>query len=113
MKSLKEFAKKPELLEIVLDSEDIIAECGEAITFYMYDYVDINTYFDFYRSQTEGKKLDTVLQKIILDKDGNPAMDEGAVLPINLSVAVLGKVNENLGKLKTRLSTSEIGNQPN
>jgi hypothetical protein len=113
MKSLSEFAKTPELLEIVLDHEQIIAEYGEAITFYMHDYVDITTYFDFFRGQSEGgEAFADALRKIILNKDGLPILAPGQTLPVTLSIAVLSKINDNLGKLKTKSLTKETGNQP-
>jgi hypothetical protein len=110
MKSISEFAKTPELLEIRLDSEDILAEYGEPIVFFMKDYVDINTYFDFFRAQTEQDgALDLVLRKIVLNAEGQPCLKEGNTLPVDLAVAVLSKVNENLGKLKTKPLMSETG----
>ena len=113
MKSLSEFAKQPELIQIVLDSEDIVAEFGEAITFYMKDYVDINTYFEFFRGQAEhGDGLNNLLRRIILNERSEPVLKEGDTLPVNLAVAVLSKVNENLGKLKTKPLTKETGTQP-
>lgn len=114
MKSLAEFAKTPELLEIVLDNEDIVKEYGEPITFYMKDFVDINTYFDFFRSQADGNNsgLNEVLMKLILNKDGKPALKAGEALPVDLAVAALGKINENLGKSGTKSSTKKTGTQP-
>lgn len=113
MKSISEFAKTPELMEIVLDSEDIIAEYGEPVVFYMKDFVDINTYFDFFRSQAEGngEGLNEVIRKLILNKEGNTVLGPGQALPVDLAVAVLGKINENLGKSKTKSLTKEAGNQ--
>jgi hypothetical protein len=114
MKSLSEFSKTPELLEIVLDSEQIVKEYGEPITFYMHDYVDINTYFDFFRSQTEKDgSLDQMLRKLILDANGQPCLKEGNTLPVDLAVAALSKVNENLGKLKPKSWMNETGDPQN
>lgn len=113
MKTIGDFARKPEMVQIVLDHEDIINEFGDKVIFYMKDFVDINTYFDFYRSQSENNgELGTILEKIILNEDGQPALKEGDQLPVNLAVAALAKINETLGKLKTKSSTSETGNQP-
>ena len=111
MKNISEFAKTPELLEIVIDTPDILAEYGEAVVFYMKDYVDINTYFDFFRAQTEQNgAIDVILRKIVLNAEGQPCLKEGNTLPVELAVAVLGKINDNLGKSKTKSLTSETGN---
>lgn len=113
MKSLDQLARKPELLEIVIDTPEIVEEYGEPIVFYMKDYLDITTYFDFYRAQTENDdKLNSVFRKIILNKDGQPALKDGHALPVTLAVAVLSKVNDNLGKSKTKSLMSETGNPP-
>jgi hypothetical protein len=111
MKNISEFAKTPELLEIVIDTPDILAEYGEPVVFYMKDYVDINTYFDFFRSQTEQDgAIDVILRKIVLNAEGQPCLKEGNTLPVELAVAVLGKINDNLGKSKTKPLMSETGN---
>lgn len=114
MKSISDFAKTPELLEITLDSEDIVKEYGEPIIFYMKDFVDINTYFDFFRSQADGNNagLNETLVKLILNKEGKPALKAGEALPVDLAVAALGKINENLGKSRTKSLMSEPGTQP-
>jgi hypothetical protein len=111
---IKQLAKRPELVEITLDGEDIIKEYGETITFYMKDFVDITTYFDFFRSQGEksGGELNVLMRKIILNKDGQPVLGDDEALPIDISVAALTKINECLGKSKTRSSIQSDGNQP-
>jgi len=109
--NIAEFAKKPQLLEINIDDADIVAEYGEPITFWMMDYVDVNTYFDFFKSQTDGQgdQLSLLLKKIILNKEGKPALADDQALPIDISIAALTKINETLGKSKTKSSTQAVG----
>lgn len=111
---IKAFARKPQLIEIELDSEDILESYGETIKFWMYDYVDISTYFDFFKSQreTDGEQLNALLRKIILNAKGEPAIGEDEKLPVDISVAALTKINETLGKSRTKLSTQKTGTQP-
>jgi hypothetical protein len=110
MKNISNFAKRPELVQIILDNEDIITEFGEPVIFYMKDYVDISTYFDFFRSQTDNVTgLNVILRKIILNEQGQPVLKEDEALPINLAVGALSKINENLGKSKTKPLMSETG----
>lgn len=106
-------AKKPELLKMILDDEAIIKEYGEPIEFYMYDSVDIHTYFDFYRAQQEqsGPELNALMRKIIVNADGKPVIKEEEMLPIDIVFSALVKINENLGKSKTKPSTAQTGNQ--
>jgi len=111
---IRQLAKRPELVEITLDDENIVKEYGDSITFYMKDFVDITTYFDFFRSQSEnsGGELNVLMRKIILNKDGQPVLGDDEALPIDISVAALTKINECLGKSKTRSSIQSDGNQP-
>jgi len=111
---IKQFARKPQLIEVLLDNEELVKEYGEPIKFWMMDYVDISTYFDFFRSQGEGQgeELNTLLRKIILNAEGQPAIGEDESLPIDISVAALTRINETLGKSKTKSLTQSSGAQP-
>lgn len=109
---ISKFAKKPELIKVEIDDEDIVKEYGDSITFYIYDNVDISTYFDFYKVQQEqdGIKLQALMRKIILKEDATPALAADEMLPMDLTLAALVKINENLGKSKTKSLTQETGN---
>lgn len=107
-------ARKPQLIEVVLDDDTIVKEYGDAVTFWMKDFVDINTYFEFFKSQTakEGQELNILMRKIILNKQGEPALKEDEGLPIDIAVAALTRINETLGKSKAKASTPVNGTQP-
>jgi hypothetical protein len=111
---IKQLAKKPQLVEIRLDDESLVAEYGEPITFWMLDFVDINTYFDFFKSQSDksGQELNNLMRKIILNAEGKPALGDDEGLPIDISIAALTKINETLGKSKTKPLTQSSGTQP-
>jgi len=104
--NIKEYAKKPQLIEVIIDDENIVKTYGEPITFWMMDFVKINTYFEFFRSQGEndGDRLNDVMRKIILNSQGEPAMTEDEILPIDICIAALTRINETLGKSKTKPS---------
>jgi len=108
------YAKKPELLKITLDDEELQKTYGTTIDFWMLDFVDITTYFDFFKSQSssEGEKLNVLLRKIILKEDGSSALGEDEALPIDIAVSALAKINETLGKSKTKPLMSETGTLP-
>lgn len=114
MKAIKEFAKKPELIEIKLNDQDILDIYGEEVSFWMKDHIDLGTYFDFYKFQRDSsdENLMNTLRRLILTAEGKPAITEEEVLPIDLTLAVMVKINEHLGKSKTRLSQKEVGTQP-
>jgi len=108
---ISKFAKKPELVKITCDQEEILAEFGEAIDFWMWDNVDINTYFDFYKLQqsNEGEKLNALMRKLILNAEGQQILKEEEMFPISLTLAALVKIGENLGKSKTKPLAPETG----
>ena len=114
MKSIAEFARKPQLIEIVLDDETIMENYGETITFYIKDYVDIATYFDFFKSQGDGKgdQLNELLRKIILNADGVPVMKEDESIPVDIMISALTRINETLGKSRTKSLAKETGTLP-
>jgi hypothetical protein len=109
--NITNFVKKPQLIEIAIDDSDIVENYGEAVKFWMKDHIDLDTYFDFYRYQRESssEQLMATLRKIILKEDGSKAVADDEVLPLDLTLAVLVRVNDNLGKSGTKKSNKETG----
>lgn len=108
---LGKFAKKPQLVEVVIDDPEIITEYGESISFWMRDHLDIMTYFDFYRSQNvaDNEQFNRVLSKILLNSQGQNILKEDEILPVDITLAILTRINQVLGKSKTKSSTEQIG----
>lgn len=108
---ISNFAKKPQLIDLTIDDADIIEKYGESITFYMIDEIGIDAYFSFYRLQQQQKteELNELLRKIVLKQDGTPALAIDEVLPVDLTLAVLVKINEFLGKSKPKTSQEKTG----
>ena len=108
---ISKFAKKPTLTKIVMDDQEVVEQYGETIEFHMLDQMSISTYFEFYRLQQEqdSDKLNDLLRKIVLKDDGTPALTEEEIFPVDLTLGLLVKINEFLGKSKTKTSTPEIG----
>jgi hypothetical protein len=109
--NIKEFASKPELMEVTLDNEDLIEKYGEPITFYTYNIVRMSTYFDFFnaRSNNEFSNLDKMMKSMILDKDGKQVLADDEDLPIDIAAATINKIGEILGKSQSKASTQMIG----
>jgi hypothetical protein len=109
---ITQLAKRPELVKLEITDLDIVQQYGEAITFWMLDHIDVGTYFDFYKFQQnqDSDLLMNVLRKIILREDGTRAIAEDSVLPVNLTLAVLVKVNDFLGKSNTKTAEEKTGN---
>lgn len=94
-----------------MDEAEVIETYGEAIEFHMLDQMSISTYFEFYRLQQEqdSDKLNDLLRKIILKDDGTPALTADEIFPVDLTLGLLVKINDFLGKSKTKASTPATG----
>jgi hypothetical protein len=108
---ISKFAKKPTLTKIVMDDAEVIEQYGETIEFHMLDQMSISTYFEFYRLQQDqdSDKLNDLLRKIVLKDDGSPALSGEEIFPVDLTLGLLVKINEFLGKSKTKTSTPTTG----
>jgi len=111
--NIKKYASVPKLIEISLDSQELLERYGEAITFYTYDVVPMTTYFDFFnaRSNNEFVQLDKMMKGMILDKSGKPALAQNEDLPIDIAAAAINKLGEILGKSLSKTSTQNPGEQ--
>jgi hypothetical protein len=111
--NISKLATKPQLQEIKLDDQDIVDSYGEIITFWMKDHLDLATYFDFYKFQQESSsdQLMNTLRKIILNEEGKQAIEDDCILPVDITLAVMVKINENLGKSKAKSSKKKVGTQ--
>jgi hypothetical protein len=54
-----------------------------------------------------------VLRKLVLKEDGEPAIEDEQVLPVNLTLAVLVRINEYLGKSKAKTTEKKDGIKQN
>jgi hypothetical protein len=111
---IAKLAQKPQLQKLILDDADIVERFGEPITFWIYDHMGISTYFNFYKLQQseDDTLLNDLLRKIILKEDGTLAIGADEVLPVQLVLAILMRINDFLGKSSpTAPSTQKTGKQ--
>jgi len=89
---------KPQLIEITIADEDIVAIYGEAVTFYMKDHLDIQTYFDFYKHQSEGNLLELthLIKNILMNKNGKPILTKDETLPVILMSRVITAIGSQM-----------------
>ena len=111
--NIKDFASKPELVEIVLDDKDLVTKYGEPITFHTFNIVRMSTYFDFFsaRSNNEFAQLDKMMKAMILDNKGNRVLNDDEDLPIDIAAAAINKIGEILGKPQSKASIQTTGDQ--
>ena len=97
--NLKDLAKTPTLVKVVIDSEDILAEYGEPLEFYTYDRQPMDVFLKVAASDRQDfSQLVDVLKTMVLDEEGNMVMKDGLILPSRVLVAVFSKMVEVLGK---------------
>jgi len=108
---ISKFAKKPTLTKLVMDDPEVIEQYGDTIEFHILDQMSISTYFEFYKLQQDqdSDKLNDLLRKIVLKDDGTPALTEEEIFPVDLTLGLLVKINEFLGKSKAKTSTPTTG----
>jgi hypothetical protein len=95
---LKDIAAKPKLAEIVLDSEDIVKEYGEALTFWTWDRQPLDTFIKLAGSGgSDYASMVKVLKTLILDEEGKEVIQGEVMLPTKVLVAAMSKITEQLG----------------
>lgn len=107
--NIKKFAAKPKLVEVSLDSEDILAKYGEAITFYTRDLVSMEVYMGFFGSQSQGQfdNLALMVRKMILDEKGNEVLAPDEDLPMDIAAAAIAKLSEVVGQSLPTVAESD------
>lgn len=96
---LTQLAKKPQLVKLELNDEEIIKEYGEPLEFWVWDRTPMDTFVKMATMKPEdfGTMVDTVNQ-MVLDEDGSPIVKDGYLLPTPILTKVIAKVVETLGK---------------
>lgn len=107
--------QKPKLIQLEVDSKEVIDLVGESVVFWMQEHLDLGTYFDFYKFQQDQNinQLTEILRRIVLNSEGKPAIAEDEVLPVEITLAILFKINDYVGKPKAKVSNTEDGAVPN
>ena len=112
--NIEKFIKAPELVEVFLDSEEIIKNYDEPISFWTYDIVKMDVYFQFFEARAKGEMeaLGKLIKTFILNEKGEPVLTEGKDLPIDIMTEAIVKVGDILGKSRGKKSTQSPGKAP-
>jgi len=104
---LAELAKAPKLTKITIEDETIVKTYGEAVDFWVYDRVDMETFMKLANLEGGQNIADviSVMKDLILDEEGNPVIGEGNVLPNDVMIKAVEKTVEALGNFATPTST--------
>lgn len=111
--NIKDYASKPQLVEIILDDKELVERYGEPITFHTFNIVRMSTYFDFFnaRSNNEFSNLDKMMKSMILNSEGKQVLADDEDLPIDIAAAAINKIGEILGKPQSKASIQTTGDQ--
>lgn len=97
--NLKTLAAKPQLIKIVLDTEEIKEQYGDEIEFYIYDRQPIDKFIKIASTMnTDYSGAVGMVNDLILDETGKPVCKDGFVLPSGVLSLAIQKVIEHLGK---------------
>jgi hypothetical protein len=96
---LSQLAKEPQLIEIVLDDEKIVAEYGEPLTFWTWDRQPMAAFMRLAALKAEDTAaiIETV-RDLILDEQGKPVLTETNTLPTHVMMSAIFRLTDMLGK---------------
>ena len=96
--NLSDLAKKPELVEIVIDDADIVEQYKEPITFYTFDRCPLDTFTKLAGlNQSNPSEMIHVVKDLILDKDQRPILSKDRMLPPAVLIRAVQKIVAKLG----------------
>jgi deoxyhypusine synthase len=96
---LSQLAAKPQLMKLVLDDEETIAEYNEAIEFWTWDRQPLETFMKLANtSQADSSGMIEVIRTLILDEHGKPLITGDQMLPSKVLLRSITKIVEALGK---------------
>ena len=96
---LTQLASKPQLIKITLDTPEIREKYNDELEFWIMDRQPIE---QFIKMATLGAdnygEMIRMVNALVLDEQGCPAIKEGEALPNDVMMSVIGAVVERLGK---------------
>lgn len=96
---LSELSKKPTLIEVILDDEEVIKEYNESLIFWTFDRQPLDVFLKMANAkQDDPSSMIKALKPLILDKDGKQVIQGENVIPTNILVKAIAKLIEILGK---------------
>ena len=99
MKQLSQIAAAPQLIEVVLDDEQTIAEFGESVQFWTWDRQPLPMFMKLASLSGEDTSLMIeVVRTLILDKDGKEIITEITLLPTPVLLRAIARITDLLGK---------------
>jgi len=96
---LSQIAKKPQLIKISIDDEDIVKEFGEPLEFWTWDRQPMDIFLKLSSVDTGNQSaIISSVRELVMDEEGKQILSGEEVLPTWVLMRVMTKVVEGLGK---------------
>lgn len=96
---LTQLKAKPQLIKIIIDDEETVAQHGESIEFWIYDRQPMETFIRLASVKADNvKELFDLINTMVLDEEGKTILNNEEILPMDVMNKVIQKVVERLGK---------------
>ena len=96
---LSQLAATPQLVQVTIDDDAIVAQYGEPLQFYTWDRQPLTVFMRLANSQTtEPADIINTVKSLILDENGQEVITGDQVLPGTVMVRAIAKIVELLGK---------------
>jgi hypothetical protein len=95
---LAKLAAKPQLVKIEINDEDTVKKYGESVEFWVYDRYDMDTFMKLATINEENfTEIANVISSMLMDEKGKKIVDDGTVLPMDITTKAVQSVVEYLG----------------
>lgn len=98
---ISQLAAKPQLIEVRLEDAPLVEKYGEPIVFWIYDRQPLDVYAKLATASGENADIESIIkvvEKMILDKDGNVVITPERSLPIDVLMAAVTEIGATMGK---------------
>jgi hypothetical protein len=96
---LSQLAAKPQLLEVVLDDAETLAEYGEAVVFWTWDRQPLDVFMRLASATSQdSESMLEIVRNLMLDEGGKPIVTKDTMLPTSILVRAIGRLTDSLGK---------------
>lgn len=96
--NLKDISKKPQLIQVTLDDEEIKKEFGEPLTFHTWDRQPMDVFTRLANVENNPTAMIEIVKSLILDENGQPILTDENMPPTGVLMKAIAKVTELLGK---------------
>lgn len=96
---ITKLAAKPQLINLTLDSEEIVSKYKESVEFWTYDRQSLDVFMKLASAnQSNYAEMVDILRTLILDEDGKQIIHGDITIPTDILIAAMTAITDFLGK---------------